>query len=1100
MSLNYAYRCIILACFLGLGSLLSAQDKPPAPVKGSQATPESTALEILVHQYFAAYADKNLDGMMALWSAKSPHLAALQKEAGEFFSSNRVVKVDHLKIDNLTVADQKAHLRVAFELNAVDSKTNQPAADLGPTMRTLDCVREAGLWKIWRDVDTGEDLAELLIAAKSEAERSVILEHDKDLLASGVTQALITRGLDTRSQGELAKAETIFLIAQEVSERASDQSGLANALLYLGSTHDMQGDSRQALEYYAKSMKIAEALKNQPLVVRNLTNIGAAQQYLGQLAEAESNYTRALKIAEAIQYKPAVVKLLMNLGEVHFETGNFESALEYFQKELELAETQDKTGAEVAHALMNIGRVYNRRGNNALAMQYFQRSRAILEPAGSRTLLTRLLNEIGVIHESQGEYEQARRYYQKSLALSEQMNDQRGIAAALENIGLVELDDKQYGPALNHFQKSMAILEGLSDKPGVGALVQNIGEAYDGLGHTSEALEAFKKGLELAESFKVPEYAAETSVSIARLYNKDRKFGEALPFAQRAFEVAGRIASQDLLWRSQEAAGLAYQGLGNREQAQVAFTQAITTIEQMRTQVLGSEQQQQGFFSSRLVPYYDMIELLDPQKEPSKALDYAERAKGRALLDVLQSGRIQITKAMTASEREREQQMQAEMVSLNKQLEQENGEDKPDPGRLAGLQGRIESARLQYSDFQTNLFAAHPELKAQRGQVQPVNLEEAARLLPDSKCAFLEFVTAEDKSYLFVLTRKDEIDRVAPELKVYALPVTYKELKRKAERFRDQLGRRDLTFRPLSGDLFRSLIKPAEAQLADKDTLVIVPDGPLWNLPFQALLQDNNHYLLEKYAISYAPSLTVLREMMRVHQKRSPETPAPQSTTLLAMANPVLGKETIQRAAVVYRGDSLGPLPEAQREAAALKQLYGHDQSEVYTGSDASEDRFKAEAVKFRVLHLATHGIFNDASPMYSHILLSPGKADSKEDGLLEAWEIMQMDLKADLAVLSACETARGRISAGEGVVGLTWAFFVAGVPTTVVSQWKVESASTAKLMLTFHRTLKAGDTGAKSEFVTARALQRAELQLLHDQQYAHPFYWASFVVVGDPR
>ena len=128
------------------------------------------------------------------------------------------------------------------------------------------------------------------------------------------------------------------------------------------------------------------------------------------------------------------------------------------------------------------------------------------------------------------------------------------------------------------------------------------------------------------------------------------------------------------------------------------------------------------------------------------------------------------------------------------------------------------------------------------------------------------------------------------------------------------------------------------------------------------------------------------------------------------------------------------------------------------------------------------------------------GNKNSKEDGLLEAWEISQMDLKADLAVLSACETGRGRVSAGEGLIGLTWAFFVAGVPTTVVSQWKVESASTATLMLAFHRALRSDNPSGVSAFAIARALQRAELQLLRTQQYAHPFYWAGFIVLGDPQ
>jgi CHAT domain-containing protein len=144
-----------------------------------------------------------------------------------------------------------------------------------------------------------------------------------------------------------------------------------------------------------------------------------------------------------------------------------------------------------------------------------------------------------------------------------------------------------------------------------------------------------------------------------------------------------------------------------------------------------------------------------------------------------------------------------------------------------------------------------------------------------------------------------------------------------------------------------------------------------------------------------------------------------------------------------------------------------------------------------RVLHFATHGVMNNASPLYSHLVLAHSE---KEDGLLEAWELMQMDLQADLAVLSACETARGRYGAGEGMIGLSWALFVAGVPSTVVSQWKVESASTRDLMLQFHRRLQSGKTSK------AEALRQASLSLLKNPATSHPFYWAGFVLVGDQR
>jgi CHAT domain-containing protein len=133
---------------------------------------------------------------------------------------------------------------------------------------------------------------------------------------------------------------------------------------------------------------------------------------------------------------------------------------------------------------------------------------------------------------------------------------------------------------------------------------------------------------------------------------------------------------------------------------------------------------------------------------------------------------------------------------------------------------------------------------------------------------------------------------------------------------------------------------------------------------------------------------------------------------------------------------------------------------------------------------------------MYSNLVLAPG--DKKEDGLLEAWELMQMDLKADLAVLSACETARGRYGAGEGMIGLTWAMFVAGVPSTVVSQWKVESAGTRDLMVNFHRALISHPGTGKAKLTKSEALRQAALKLMKNAETSHPFYWAGFVLVGD--
>jgi len=197
------------------------------------------------------------------------------------------------------------------------------------------------------------------------------------------------------------------------------------------------------------------------------------------------------------------------------------------------------------------------------------------------------------------------------------------------------------------------------------------------------------------------------------------------------------------------------------------------------------------------------------------------------------------------------------------------------------------------------------------------------------------------------------------------------------------------------------------------------------------------------------------------------------------------------------RDGGLNPLPEAEQEVAALRRLYGVSRSMVYIGDAASEDRVKREAGQAKILHFATHGMLNNASPMYSHLALAEGGPN--EDGLLEAWELMQLDLKADLVVLSACETARGRIGAGEGMIGFSWAMFIAGVPSLVVSQWEVESAGTRDLMINFHRGLLSTSV-APTKPTKAEALRQAALKLMKDPATSHPFYWAGFVLIGDGR
>jgi CHAT domain-containing protein len=220
------------------------------------------------------------------------------------------------------------------------------------------------------------------------------------------------------------------------------------------------------------------------------------------------------------------------------------------------------------------------------------------------------------------------------------------------------------------------------------------------------------------------------------------------------------------------------------------------------------------------------------------------------------------------------------------------------------------------------------------------------------------------------------------------------------------------------------------------------------------------------------------------------------SQVLLAFGNPELSNSLTAQAKSLERDLPLGPLPEAEREVRSLGEIYGPGRSKVLTGSAAQEATVKAEAGNYKILHFATHGTLDNDNPLYSRLLLASSTAT--EDGFLEAREIMNLDLHADMAVLSACQTARGRVSAGEGLIGMSWALFVAGIPTTVVSQWKVDSVSTAHLMVDFHRLLSAQESQSRAGIAKAEALRRAALKLASDPKYKHPFYWAGFIVVGN--
>lgn len=977
-----------------------------------------------------------------------------------------------------------------------------------------------------------DELIAKLAEAKTDTERAALLDANKELLNADLTAKLRETGNQFILRRKWQEASNAFLAMKDAATRLNDRVAIATSFRGLGGALYGQNKIEQAIEAFKQSLTFCQETCSKADLMRSMVNITKAYNRLSDYSAALAYLKRAEPLIGDLHDKLLTADFFNTAGLVHKNIGDYSQALPAYRQSLAIYQSEHNEDGIIGTQL-NMGVIYQNVGEYGQALESFQPVLLASVARNNKPLMSQSMNNIGLVHFNRGDYAKSLEFYQKSLLLKEELGDrlgaavtqaniasvyqrqgnlaqaliwnhraldirillknQRGVAESYQSLASVLNEQKQYDKAEEYYGKALQLSEEIKSVELQAGLLSSLGGFYNNKKDIAKASEALDKAATLFKSFNSKSGLGEVLYNRALVYLDQNKPEEALKLAEQAYLLAANMGNLFFQWVAKEAAGRALVMLGETARSQQHFEDAIRIIETMRAQAAGGEQESERFFEGMIAPYYEMVKSLVAENKNSEAFYYGERAKGRVLLDVLQNGRADVKKAMTAGEREQEQVLKIEMASLNNQKSREAHAPKPDQANANDLKARLQKAHLEYDSFRDKLYAAHPDLRIKRGDAQIIKAEETAQLLPDADTALLSYVAADNAAYLFVMTRAATTTGV--DFKRYTLPIAREELSNLVSRFREQLGARDPEFRPAAKHLFELLLGPAQAQLRGKTNLIISPDAALWELPFQALLCGANRYLIEEAAVSYVPSLTVLREMMK--QRKHLEDTGAKTLTLLAIGNPFISKETSERAKASRRDEKLESLPEAEHEVKALAQIYGAGQSRIYTGAEAREDRVKTEAGNFKILHLATHGILNDSSPMYSHLVLAQGGVD---DGLLEAWELMGTDLHAELVVLSACETARGRVSAGEGVIGLSWALFVAGSPTTVVSQWKVDSAGTSELMLEFHKTLNAGARRPAAHISKAGALRVAALSLLKSTEYRHPFYWAGFSVIGDGR
>ena len=944
-----------------------------------------------------------------------------------------------------------------------------------------------------------DDLVSALISAcrADLACGRTLLQSHRDLVTPDLWQRIIWladhRAIDSAAGYELAL---------EVASEANDKrlSGLTH---YKIGWHQFgQGEISDAIQSYLQSKRLLEEAQARRDLVYVLADLGTLYIFAADYVKAYQSSQDSLAVAEQVkgtneaeglwpaEYGTATA--LANLGNITKRSGDYERARGFFQQSLKTLEAIDpnrqKYQFKFIDDLWDIGQSYSDEGDYLHALVYLDKGMTMATESRETGRAAGIINSFGILYLNQRDYSKAIDFLQRGLTLATNASDRFKQADMLLNLGVAYQFSQDYLSSLSNLKLAFALAKQINYSELLVLIQEAMGVVYSAQGKYGDALNSLDAALLTARGTRDNTRVAELLWRRSQVSLANGDATKSIENATEAINLADQLSLKNVRYLALTTLGKAYRNRGENDLARQTFKKATAQIEDMRNQVAGLENERQLFFEDKVAPYHEIVDmLLSANKDESnqQALLTAESAKARVLLDVFTAGRVDLAKVTNDREKDEERKLNQRIVDLNNQIGRENAKRDSSNVLLRELDDQLKSARSKYETFQDTLYAAHPELRTNQPRTAPATFAEIKNLVADLKTALLEYVVTDSKAYLLVLTKEQATH--SPVLRAYPITIGVDEIARRTRDFRDVITTQS-AFADDARKLYDLLLMPAEQQLKGKTSLCIVPDGILWDLPFQALEPRDGHYLIEDYAISYAPSLSVLREMP--DRKRAEGV----SQTLIAFGNPTMPGEIAANIKTTYRGETLDPLPDAEVEVGALKNIWGLSSSRVLIGAHASKNVFRSEASKYNIIHLATHGILDDTSPMYSRLVMARTENDPNDDGLLEAREIMRLNLHADLVVLSACQTARGRFGAGEGVVGMSWAFLVAGVPTMVASQWKVNSASTAKLMIDFHKRLKEQSIESQTK---ASALQQASLNVMKDPRYRHPYFWAGFILMG---
>lgn len=1088
------------------------------------AQSDEELLRSLVGKYFDAFAGKDWATMESLWHKNSPgkgqRFEVFLRQFADSELSFSTPVVSRFKVENSAMS-----LRVATRRTVKQGNTTS----ITDVRVEMSFIKDNGEWKLWSDMSPMTALLNALTEAKTDEVRQRLLDVESDLVTRELLALLAGQSDRAFAQGDYARSLNLLQGQVLVAERLNNRNELSDAWHKVGILHFLQKRNEEALIAYRRSLAIDEETGRKEETARSLSSIGLVLLAQSKFTESVENFQRALALYESLKLPAEIARALENIGNAYNEQGDSVTAVEFYQRCVQVYDNA-KRAENAASMILKIARVEYDQGRDAAAVELFRQAADRFNAIGNRRSLGYVFHFLANIFYEQGDYGQALMFYQRSLKAEREAGTRDGEAGALQGIGLIHSLNLNYVAALEAYRENLSVVQRMQKKEDVAVAWQKVAASLYSLNNYDEALMAYKESLAVREQLGDLDETALALLDIGltlaakrqysealEYYSKSRQlfegagnlngiaavvlntsqvhylqgdFAKSLELASAAADFAKRAKDDDLFWQARYRAGKAHFRLTDLASARKTLAEAITVIEAMRLK--SSRGQQPRFYENKIAPYLAMVDVALGEGQGNEAYDFSQRAKIRVLTGLLQNVKTQVTKTMTPREQERERQLLGNITDFNLRLYRERQKEKPIPTRVAELQARLQQAQTDYERFRVRLYALHPALKILRGEIKPATSAQAATLVRDTKTAFLEFVETDERVYLFVFAKDmaKAVKRPALKnltgLKIFILDTTRGDLYARTAKFNQAIVNRDESVNAQARDLYNLLLKPAQPMLEGKTQLMIAPDVISWATPFQALRSEVDRFLIEDFAISYAPSATILGAMENF---KLPAVPlrSSQSLALLAAINPLISEDTTERIKAALTVQQIEKSVGEEKELAEFTKLYPARQRLTLNGANAGEDKIKSEIGKARVIHFATQGIHNEVSPLFSLLALSPN-SETKDDGLLEVRELFRLNLKAELVVMESAGWAQPKTMTNRAMTAWDWAWFVAGSKSLLLSQWRTDSAD---LMVELHRQVK------NSRQPNAIIWRNAIRQFTAREEFKHPYFWAGFTFLG---